>query len=140
MNYVLYNEADEIIHTYTADPGEQFCLTIKLMRKKIATVGENYFFINKSTNFEDSLMAALEMGVITTAEFDSVLGFKEIWDPKKNFWEKNRIWFQTFGSLGGVILPPPFGLAPMLSIMVIEAIYQVRKGDNASRAHNVCRM
>jgi hypothetical protein len=139
LEYVLYNAEDEIISSYIADPMEQFCLTINLMRKKIATLKENFFFKNKTSHFEDVLMASLELGVIQSYEFDSILAFKEIWDPNLSFWEKNRTWIQTFGSLGAVILPPPWGVIPMLAITTIEAV-RLSKEGNTNSLHNVCRM
>lgn len=140
MEYVLYDALGGVVDTYTMDPMEQFCFTIKLMRKKLYTLNENFFFASRSGNFEDSMMAAVEFGVISTYEFDSVFGFKEIWDPQKSFWDKNRKWIQTFGSLTGVVLPPPFGAIPMLAIMGIESVRQVRSGGQANESHNVCRM
>jgi hypothetical protein len=140
LDHVLYNENGDEVARYEADPNEQFCLTIKLMRKKIATIRENFFFEKKTTTFEDTMMAALETGVISTHEFDSVLGFKELWDPEKSFWEKHRLWIQTFGSLSGVILPPPWGAIPMLAIMAIEAVHSVKNGQDMNPLHNICRM
>jgi hypothetical protein len=117
---LIYDRADGI-ETITLEPMERFRLAIKLLRKEMSYLSLNTYFAGRTPDYLDLMTAAYEIGIIPASELEEVAGLKEIWNPKKTFWEKARTWVQTFSSVATIVIPPPYGFIPALAIVIIEA-------------------
>ena len=100
---------------------ERFRYAIKAYRKEVARLTLNTYFNGRAPEHLDVIVAAYELGIIPESEVRELAGLKDIWDPKKTFWEKAGIWVKTFGSVATIVIPPPYGFIPALIIVAIEA-------------------
>lgn len=116
---LIYDRNDEF-ETITLEPMERFRLAIKLLRKEMAYLSLNTFFYGGAPSYLDLMTAAFELGIIPASELDELVSIQEIWNPKKTFWQKARVWVQTMGTVATIVIPPPYGFIPALAIVVIE--------------------
>src|SRR5690606_37624465 len=92
---ILIYDRQEGIETITLEPMERFRLAIKLLRKEMSYLSLNTYFVGRTPDYLDLMTAAYEIGIIPASELEEVAGLKEIWNPKKSFWDKARVWVQT---------------------------------------------
>lgn len=117
---ILIYDRNQEVETITLEPMERFRLAIKLLRKEMAHLSLNTFFYGGSPSYLDLMTAAYEIGIIPASELDELVTLQEIWNPKKTFWQKARVWVQTMGTVATIMIPPPYGFIPALAIVVIE--------------------
>jgi len=118
---ILIYDRQEGIETITLEPMERFRLAIKLLRKEMSYLSLNTYFAGRTPDYLDLMTAAYEIGIIPASELTEVAGLKDIWSPKKTFWDKARVWVQTLSSVATIVIPPPYGFIPALAVVVIEA-------------------
>jgi hypothetical protein len=117
---LIYDRAQGV-ETITLEPMERFRLAIKLLRKEMSYLSLNTYFAGRSPDYMDLMTAAYEIGIIPASELEEVAGLKEIWSPKKTFWDKARVWVQTLSTVATIVIPPPYGFIPALAVVIIEA-------------------
>lgn len=117
---ILIYDRNEGVETILLEPMERFRLAIKLLRKEMAYLSLNTFFYGGSPSYLDLMTAAFELGIIPASELDELVSIEEIWNPKKTFWQKARVWVTTFGTVATILIPPPYGFIPALALVVIE--------------------
>ncbi len=117
---ILIYDRNQGIETITLEPMERFRLAIKLLRKEMSYLSLNTFFNGTSPGYLDLMTAAYESGIIPASELDEIAGLEDMWNPKKTFWQKAKVWVTTLGTVATVIIPPPYGFLPALAIVVIE--------------------
>lgn len=125
---ILIYRRDELQDQITLDPMERFRLAIKLLRKELSLLGQNYYFNGRSPDYMDLITASYEVGTLPATELAELASLEEIWNPKRTFWQKAQMWVRGVGSMGTMLLPPPYGFLPTLAIVVIEMT--TRKDDN----------
>ncbi len=128
---ILIYDREQGIETLTLEPMERFRLAIKLLRKEMSLLSLNTYFNGRSPDYMDLMTAAYEVGIIPASELDELAGLQDIWNPKKTFWEKARVWVTTFSSVATIVIPPPYGFIPALAIVVIEATAGKKSDPNA---------
>lgn len=117
---ILIYDRNDGVETITLEPMERFRLAIKLLRKEMSYLALNTFFNGASPSYLDLMTAAYEAGIIPASELDEIAGLQDMWNPKKTFWQKAKIWVTTLGTVATVVIPPPYGFLPALAIVVIE--------------------
>jgi hypothetical protein len=127
---ILIYDKNQGIESITLEPMERFRLAVKLLRKEMAYLSLNTYFEGRSPDYMDLITASYETGIIAASELDELAGLQDIWNPKKSFWDKSRVWIQTFSSVATIALPPPYGFIPALAIVVIEATAGKKKETN----------
>lgn len=128
---ILIYDREQGIETVTLEPMERFRLAIKLLRKEMSLLSLNTYFNGRTPDYMDLMTAAYEVGIIPASELDELAGLQDIWNPKKTFWEKARVWVTTFSSVATIVIPPPYGFIPALAIVVIEATAGKKSDPNA---------
>jgi hypothetical protein len=128
---ILIYDREQGIETLTLEPMERFRLAIKLLRKEMSLLSLNTYFNGRTPDYLDLMTAAYEVGIIPASELDELAGLQDIWNPKKTFWEKARVWVTTFSSVATIVIPPPYGFIPALAIVVIEATAGKKSDPNA---------
>lgn len=128
---ILIYDREQGIETLTLEPMERFRLAIKLLRKEMSLLALNTYFNGRTPDYMDLMTAAYEVGIIPASELDELAGLQDIWNPKKTFWEKARVWVTTFSSVATIVIPPPYGFIPALAIVVIEATAGKKSDPNA---------
>jgi hypothetical protein len=128
---ILIYDREQGIETLTLEPMERFRLAIKLLRKEMSLLSLNTYFNGRSPDYMDLMTAAYEVGIIPASELDELAGLQSIWNPKKSFWDKARVWVTTFSSVATIVIPPPYGFIPALAIVVIEATAGKKSDPNA---------
>lgn len=128
---ILIYDREQGIETLTLEPMERFRLAIKLLRKEMSLLSLNTYFAGRTPDYLDLMTAAYEVGIIPASELDELAGLQDIWNPKKTFWEKARVWVSTFSSIATIVIPPPYGFIPALAIVVIEATAGKKSDPNA---------
>lgn len=128
---ILIYDRQQGVETVTLEPMERFRLAIKLLRKEMSLLSLNTYFNGRSPDYMDLMTAAYEVGIIPASELDELAGLQDIWNPKKTFWEKARVWVTTFSSVATIVIPPPYGFIPALAIVVIEATAGKKSDPNA---------
>ncbi len=121
MEIVVYNHEGIETRRDELDPMERFRYAIKRLRKRMVDLQTNFLFESAPPNYFDIIVSAYEIGIITAEELDEVALIEQIWNPKKNFWDKYGVWIKTLGGVAAIVIPPPFGFIPMLGIVIIEA-------------------
>lgn len=117
---ILIYRKDELQDTVILEPMERFRMALKLLRKEMNLLGLNHYFKGRTPDYMDLMTASYEVGIVPASELAEIASLEEIWNPKKSFWEKSQTWIRSVGSLGTILLPPPFGFVPTLGIVVIE--------------------
>lgn len=125
---ILIYRKDELQDQIVLEPMERFRLAVKLLRKEMALLGLNHYFNGRVPDYMDLITASYEVSAIPATELSELGSLEEIWNPKKTFWQKAQSWVRGVGSLGTILLPPPFGFIPSLAIVVIEMT--TKKEDN----------
>jgi hypothetical protein len=128
---ILIYDLSAGIETITLEPMERFGLAIKLLRKEMSYIALNTYFDGRSPDYMDLMVAAYETGIIPSTELDELAGLQDLWNPKKTFWDKARIWVQTLSTVATIVIPPPYGFVPALAIVVIEATAGKKNNTNA---------
>lgn len=118
---ILIYDREQASETILLEPMERFRLAIKLLRKEMSLISSNSIFEGRSPDYFDLMTAAYEIGIIPASELDELAGLQDIWNPKKTFWEKARVWVGAFSTIATIVIPPPYGFIPALVIIVIEA-------------------
>ena len=118
LQFFTEGQLDE---TKVLEPQERFRAAIKLLRMDLRALGLNSFFKNRTPTFIDLMTAAYELGVVPARELDEIAKLEELWNPKKTFYQKYKVWIRGASSVGSIALPPPFGFLPSLGLMIIEA-------------------
>jgi len=135
MEILVYDRDGLEFRRDELEPMERFRYAIKRLRKRMTELQNNFLFENAPPSYIDLILSAYEIGLITAEELDEVAKIEEIWNPKKTFWDKYGVWIKTAGSIGSIILPPPFGFIPMLAIVIIEAT--TKKEPKSEYNHSV---
>lgn len=120
----------ELQESIPLEPMERFRFAIRALRKEMTMLATNSYFNGRSPDYIDLMVASYEIGIIPASELESVASLEEIWNPKKNFWDKAGIWIKTFASVATIVIPPPYGFIPALVIVVIEATQKKKKDPN----------
>lgn len=126
------NETGEVVERIALTPMEIFHFAIDILRKEMNELKTNSFFNGVSPSYEELIVAAYEVGQVAGSELDSLDSIEEIWNPTKTTWEKSQVWVKTFITISSVVLPPPYGMIPILALVIIEAVTQQNKdqGDD----------
>ena len=121
---ILIYDRQNVVETIPLEAMERFRLAIKLIRKEMNLLSLNTYFAGRTPDYIDLMTAAYETGTIPASELHEVAGLQDIWNPKKTFWEKSKVWVRTLGSVATIAIPPPFGFIPALALVVIEMTTQ----------------
>lgn len=106
--------------TIDLTPMEKFRFILKLLRKELANLNNSSLLGGKNATYLDLITAAYEVGYISSADIKQLASMQEIWNPSKTPKEKAMYWVKTFGGVASVLLPPPFGFASVMAIMLID--------------------
>lgn len=118
---ILVYDREVLRETITLEPMERFRFAIKQLRKEMSHLALNTYFNGRSPDYMDLMTASYEIGLIPASELDEIAGLRDIWNPKKTFWDKAGMWIKSFSSVATIAIPPPYGFLPALAIVVIEA-------------------
>lgn len=127
---ILVYDRETVAETITLEPMERFRFAIRILRKEMSGLALNTYFQGRSPDYLDLMSAAYETGIIPASELDELAGLQDIWNPKKTWWEKARVWVNLASSVATVVIPPPYGFIPALAIVVIEATTEKSKNGN----------
>jgi hypothetical protein len=120
IDILIFDNEEEVIESFSLDPMERFRFAIRILRKEMKLLATSTYFTGRQPSYTDLMAAAFETGVVTGIELDEVANLEEIWNPKKTFWDKASVWVRLFGGVLTVVVPPPFGFLPALTIVAIE--------------------
>lgn len=129
IEILVYNK-ETLAETITLDPMERFRFAIRILRKEMAQLSLNTYFEGRMPDYLDLMAAAYETSIIPASELDELAGLQDIWNPKKTWWEKARVWVNLASSVATVVIPPPYGFIPALALIVIEATTEKSKNGN----------
>lgn len=101
-------------------PMEKFRFILKLLRKELATLNNGSLLGGRQATYRDLIVAAYELGYVSSVEIEQLASLEEIWNPQKTTKEKVMFWVKMFGGVASAFLPPPFGFVSVLAIMVID--------------------
>jgi hypothetical protein len=118
---ILVYDHETLRETIALEPMERFRFAVRLLRKEMSHLALNTYFNGRTPDYMDLMTASYEIGIIPGSELDEIAGLREIWNPRKTFWDKAGIWVKSFSSVATIALPPPYGFLPALGIVVIEA-------------------
>jgi len=97
----------------------RFCL--RLLRKEMAELRQHKLFNNVSINYMAILAAAYESGFVPAKDLEELANLEELWNPQRSKWEKATFWAGRFRNVSALLLPAPYGLIPIMAMMVIES-------------------
>jgi len=118
---ILVYEKSDVGEVITLEPMERFRFAIKILRKEMKMLALNTYFKGQTPAYLDLMISSFETGIVSSEEINEIASLEELWNPKKTFWEKARFWVQSFGAIATIVIPPPYGFIPALSLVVIEA-------------------
>ncbi len=121
MEILVYAPEDGTTEVIPLNPMDRFCFCVVKLRDEMAQLRLNTYFNGRSPDYVDLVTAAFEIGLIPASELDTVGNMEEIWNPKKTFWDKAKVWITTIGSVASIVVPPPYGFIPALAMVVIQA-------------------
>jgi hypothetical protein len=113
-------------------PMEIYYFAIDILRKEMSELRTNSVFQGKSPSYLDIIVAGFETGIIHSSEIEQIKLLEQVWNPDKTLYEKSEVWIRTFATLTSVLLPPPYGMIPILSLVIIEAIAQHKNNQGAA--------
>ena len=90
------------------------------MRKSMVELSIEPSFNGQTPSYEDLIIAGFETGVITNADLQEMQNLELLWNPKKTFWEKSRVWIQAFIPVATVVIPPPYNIIASVSMVIID--------------------
>ncbi|WPU63937.1 hypothetical protein [Peredibacter starrii] len=129
IEILVYNK-ETLAETITLEPMERFRFAIRILRKEMTQLSLNTYFEGRQPGYLDLMAAAYEIGIVTASEIEELASLQDIWNPKKTWWEKARVWVNIASSVATVVIPPPYGFIPALAIVVIEATTEKSKNGN----------
>jgi hypothetical protein len=109
------------------EPMEKYRFILKIFQKELNKLNEMSFFDGRKATFLDVLLAGFETGQVPAMEMTELEKLDDIWNPQKTRGEKIMFWVRSFGSVGAILLPPPYGFVAVLAISIIEASVQASK-------------
>jgi hypothetical protein len=121
MNLMIYDKQGNLVRNIELEEMERFRFAIKFLRKEMALLPNNFYFSGQSATYIDLITAAYEVGLINSQDINSVASLEELWNPKKTFYEKAGTWIRLAGSVGTLLIPPPYGFVMALALVAIEA-------------------
>ena len=121
MEILVYAPEELEPEVIPLNPMDRFCFCVVKLRDEMAQLRLNTYFNGRSPDYVDLVTAAFEIGLIPATELDTVGNMEEIWNPKKTFWDKAKVWVTTIGSVASIVVPPPYGFIPALAMVAIQA-------------------
>jgi hypothetical protein len=113
-------------------PMEIYYFAIDILRKEMSELRTNSLFQGKAPSYLDIIVAGFETGIIHSSEIEQIKLLEQVWNPDKTLYEKSEVWIRTFATLTSVLLPPPYGMIPILSLVIIEAIANQKNNKGAT--------
>ena len=126
---ILVHNKDQTTETIALEPMDRFRFSLKKLRSEMKMLTLNSQFENRAPDYMDLIAASYEVSFIAGSELEQLAGLEDIWNPKKTFWEKAKVWLQTFSSVASVAIPAPYGFIPTLVLVVIEATVIKKDAD-----------
>lgn len=121
IELVVYSNDNQVTtETIPLEPMERYRFAVQILRKEMAHLSLNTYFKGRSPDYFDLIAASYEIGLVPASEIEQLSKLKEIWVPKKKFWDKASVWIRTISSVATIAAPPPFGFIPVLALVVIE--------------------
>jgi hypothetical protein len=117
---VFDQSGENVIQEIELTEMERFRFAIKYLQKEMIEFANNPL-VNTVPEFLDLVVAAYEIGIVTTEEVAAIAGLEELWNPKKTFYEKYAAIIRLTGSVGTLLIPPPYGFIVALGLIAIEA-------------------
>jgi len=113
-------------------PMEIYYFAIDILRKEMSELRTNSLFQGKAPSYLDIIVAGFETGIIHSSELEQIRKLEQVWNPDKTLYEKAEVWIRTFATVTSVLLPPPYGMIPILSLVIIEAVANQKNNKGAN--------
>jgi hypothetical protein len=132
---ILYRDGEPI---FVRDLSEMeiYCTGINVFREGMEKLRLNEF-IGTSVQFLDVIAAGYELNVISAEEIEEVVRIEEIWNPKRSTFQKIMTWIEPVGTIGTVLLVPPYNVIFGIVYSVARAVANSGGDQNADRLHNI---
>lgn len=117
----IYNKDETLLRSIELEEMERFRFALKFLRKEMLELSNNAYFFGQSISYMDLISAAFEVGLISTKDIDEVAKLETLWNPRKTLYEKAAVWIRLAGSVGTLLIPPPYGFAVALGLVAIES-------------------
>jgi hypothetical protein len=117
---IVINYVDQQTEVINLSPMEKFRFIIKILRKELSLINNGTLLNGFPASYLDIITASYEVGYVSAAEIKQLVSLENIWNPKIATKQKVIAWGERFGGIASVFLPPPFGFASLMAIMLID--------------------
>lgn len=131
----IKDDEGNITETIELDPMERYRFVIKMVRKELSVLNNTTLFDGRKVSYMDLVVAAFEMGTVTSTEIEVLAEIEEIWNPKTTRKEKVVAFIKKYGMLTTILLPPELQIIQVLAMIVIEATSEEKASED--REHSI---
>jgi len=120
IEILVYDKQGQgVINKIELEEMERFRFALKYLQKEMTLLGTNYL-IGFKPSYQDIIAAAYEIGKIKSEHVETIAKLEVLWNPKKTQYEKFASLIRLTGTVGTLLIPPPYGFLVALGLVAIE--------------------
>lgn len=109
-----------VVETRELTEMERFRYAIRALQTELTTMANNPL-VGMTPTYLDVIAAAYEIGKVNSEQVTAIAKLEELWTPKKTFTEKYGTYIRLVGTVGTLLIPPPYGLVIALGLVAMES-------------------